>query len=145
MRPPPAHAFVSQLIALTLLLLVFSGSLGLGAVWVRQEISGSANRSHGIETKIADVERRLDEVNAEVAAALNPSELLRQNQAMVLGLSSPKVAQIQWVPGSPELLLAAKHNREVAFNPSVNRTGTESVSGNNTFSYKVTFTTASLR
>lgn len=136
MRPPPAHAFVSQLIALTLLLLVFSGSLGLGAVWVRQEISGSANRSHGIETRIADVERRLDEVNAEVASALNPSELLRQNQAMLLGLSSPRELQIQRVEGSPELRLASKHNREV-FNLSMNRTGAEGASGNNAYSFKV--------
>src|SRR3954465_8483057 len=124
MRPPPARAFVSQLIALTLLLLVFSGSLGLGAVWVRQEISGSANRSHGIETKIAEVERRLDEVNAEVATALNPSELLRQNEAMMLGLSSPREVQIQRPVGSPELRLATKRNNGI-FNLSTDRIGSE--------------------
>lgn len=113
MKPPPAHACVSQLIALTLLLLVFSGSLGLGAVWVRQEISGTANRSHALEVKIADVERRLDEVNAEVAASLNPDSLLQQNQVMRLGLVSPVEAQVVRVNESPELRLAAKHNREV--------------------------------
>ena len=53
MRPPPTHSFVNQLIALTLLLLVFSGTLGLGAVWVRQEISGTANRSRALEVKLA--------------------------------------------------------------------------------------------
>lgn len=144
MRPPPAHAFVSQLIALTLLLLVFSGSLGLGAVWVRQEISGSANRSHGIENKIADVERRLDEVNAEVAAALNPSELLRQNQVMLLGLSAPRELQVRRVDGSPELRLAAKRNGDI-FKSSTDRVGAENASGNAPYSYKITFTTASLR
>ena len=113
MKPPPTHAFVNQLIALTLLLLIFSGSLGLGAVWVRQEISGTANRSRLLEVKIANVERRLDEVNAEVAAALNPDALLRQNQAMRIGLVSPRDAQVVRVYESPELLLAAKRNREV--------------------------------
>ena len=54
-------------------------------MWVRQEISGTANRSHAIETKIADVERRLDEANANVASALNVSALLQQNQVMLLG------------------------------------------------------------
>ena len=56
MKPPPAHALVNRLIALTLLLLVFSGSLGLGAVWARQEISQVANRSRSLEVRIADVD-----------------------------------------------------------------------------------------
>ncbi len=113
MKPPPAHAFVSQLITLTVVLLVFSGSLGLGAVWVRQEISGAANRNRVLEMKIADVERRLDEVNGDVAAALNPDALLQQNQVMRIGLVSPREIQVVRVDESPELRLASKHNREV--------------------------------
>jgi hypothetical protein len=128
MKPPPARAFVGQLITLTLLLLVFSGSLGLGAVWVRQEISGTANRSHGLENRIADAERRLDELNAEVAAGLNPKALLRQNQAMQLGLLSPNEIQIIRVDGSPELRLAAKRNRDI-FNVTANRSGAEGTAG----------------
>ena len=113
MKPPPAHAFVNRLIALTLLFLVFSGSVGLGAVWLRQEISQTANRSRSLETKMANVERRLDEVNAEVAAALNPDVLLQQNQAMRLGLVSPREMQVVRVSESPELRLASKRNREI--------------------------------
>lgn len=113
MKPPPANANVNRLIALSLLLLVFSGTLGLGAVWVRQEISQTANRSRALVAKIADVERRLDEVNAQVAAAVNPDVLLKQNQAMRLGLGTPKEAQVVRVDGSPELRLAAKRNREI--------------------------------
>lgn len=116
MKPPPAHGFVNRLIALTLLLLVFSGSLGLGAVWARQEISQAANRSRALEMKLADVARRLDEVNAEVAAAVNPDVLLRQNQAMRLGLGSPREIQVRRVAESAELRLMAKLNREVVFN-----------------------------
>lgn len=113
MKPPPANANVNRLIALSLLLLVFSGTLGLGAVWVRQEISQTANRSRALVAKIADVERRLDEVNAQVASAVNPDVLLKQNQAMRLGLGTPKEAQVVRVDGSPELRLAAKRNREI--------------------------------
>jgi len=113
MRPPPTHSFVNQLIALTLLLLVFSGTLGLGAVWVRQEISGTANRSHALEVKLANVERRLDEVSAEVATALNPDALLRQNELMRLGLASPRETQVVRVNESPELRLASRRNRDV--------------------------------
>jgi hypothetical protein len=138
MKPPPAHAFVSQLIALTLLLLVFSGSLGLGAVWVRQEISGTANRSHSLEMKIADIERRLDEVNAEVAASLNPDALLQQNQVMRLGLASPTEGQVVRVNESPELRLALKRSREIFTLASAS-----SDSRNNPLSFRIV--TASLR
>jgi hypothetical protein len=113
MKPPPAHAHVARLIALSLLLLVFSGSLGLGAVWVRQEISQTANRSRALVAKLNDVNRRLDEVNAEIAAAVNPDVLLKQNSAMRLGLGTPKEAQVVRVEGSPEIRLAAKRNREI--------------------------------
>ena len=113
MKPPPAHAHVARLIALSLLLLVFSGSLGLGAVWVRQEISQTANRSRALVAKLNDVNRRLDEVNAEIAAAVNPDVLLKQNAAMRLGLGTPKEAQVVRVEGSPEIRLAAKRNREI--------------------------------
>ena len=135
MKPPPARAFVSQLITLTLLLLVFSGSLGLGAVWVRQEISGTANRSHALETKIADVERRLDEVNAEVATALNPSALRQQNEAMQLGLITPVENQVVRVAGSPELRLATKRNHNI-FDLSPNLSAAEGATGN-PYSFKV--------
>lgn len=122
MKPPPAHAHINRLIALSLLLLVFSGSLGLGAVWVRQKISATANRSRTLVTKITDVERRLDEVSAEVAAAVNPDALLKQNQMMRLALASPREIQVVRIAESPELRLAAKRNREI-FNLASDQTG----------------------
>lgn len=113
MKPPPANTYVNRLIALTLLLLVFSGSLGLGAVWVRQEISQTANRSRSLVTKLNDIERRLDEVNAEIATAESPRSLMQQNEAMRLALATPKEIQVVRIAGSPELRLAAKRNREI--------------------------------
>lgn len=113
MRPPPPNALVNKIVALTLCLLVFSGTLGLGAVWVRQEIFSSANRCNVLESKIADVERRLDEVVAGVAIAENPANLLRANQTMRLGLVSPKEVQVVRIPGSPELRLQSKRHQEI--------------------------------
>jgi len=112
MRPPPANALVNQSIILALCLLVFAGTLGLGAVWVRQEIYATANRSRALELKYADVARRLDEVDAEVAAALNPDALLRRNQVMRLGLVAPQEIQVVRIAESPEIRLAAKRNRD---------------------------------
>jgi len=113
MRPPPPNALVNKIVALTLCLLVFSGTLGLGAVWVRQEIFSTANRSNVLESKIADIERRLDEVDADVAIALTSKQLERRNESMRLGLVVPKEIQVVRLPGSPELRLAAKHNLEI--------------------------------
>lgn len=135
MKPPPAPGLVNCIIALTLLLLVFTGTLGLGAVWMRQEISQTANYSRTLEDRLTGVERRLDEVNAEVAAAVNPDALLRQNKFMSLTLVAPREIQVVRVEGSAELRLAAKRNREV-FNLTA-----ESASSNSAFRV----VTASLR
>jgi hypothetical protein len=112
MRPPPTHDLVNKLVLLTLGLLVFAGTLGLGAVYVRQEIFTTANRSRTTVQRLADVNRRLDDVNAQVAAALTPDSLLRQNDRLRLGLVVPRELQVVRIEESPELRLAAKRNRE---------------------------------
>jgi hypothetical protein len=113
MKPPPASNLINRVIFLTLMLLVFTGTLGLGAVWMRQEISQTANRSRALEDRLTDAQRRLDELSAEVATAVNPRALLRQNETMRLALSSPREIQVQRVAVSPELKLAQKRNLEV--------------------------------
>ncbi len=138
MKPPPAPGLINRVIALTLLLLVFTGTLGLGAVWMRQEISSTANYTRTLEDKLTGVERRLDEVNAEVAAAVNPDALLRQNSFMNLTLATPREIQVVRVTGSAELRLAAKRNREV-FNLAA--TASDFANPNSTFRV----VTASLR
>lgn len=113
MRTPSAHATLNKLVTLTLLLLAFAGSLGLGAVWVRQEISSAANRNKTLERRLADLARRLDEVQAEIAVASGPEALLRQNEFMRLGLVQPREEQVTRVEVSPEMLLVAKRNQEI--------------------------------
>jgi hypothetical protein len=127
MKPPPVNAIVNQLVAHTLGLLVFGGSLGLGAVWMRQEIFSAANRNRALEVKIADAERRLDEIDAEVATAMNPDSLLTRNTGLRLALAAPREPQVIRVNESPELRLAAKHNREIFTVGRVDE-GAESVS-----------------
>jgi len=148
MKPPPTHALVNRVIMLTLALLMFSGTLGLAAVWMRQEISQTANRSRALTARITDVSRRLDEINAQVAAALNPDSLLRQNQAMALALATPRELQVVRVSESAELRLASKRNRDVfsldtaAFPLPAARTDTPAASTNHLPVFRVV--TASL-
>ncbi len=113
MKPPPPRTIVNRIILLTLCGLMLTGTLGLGAVWMRQEISQTANESRVIQEKIEDVERRLDEVQAQVAAAVNPDTLLDRNRAMHLALAAPREPQVVRVGESVELRLAAKRNREI--------------------------------
>lgn len=105
MKPPPSSALVNRVILLTLALLMFTGSLGLGAVWMRQGISQAANDSRALVVQIEDIERRLDSVNAEIATAARPKALQDQNQAMRLGLATPRETQVVRVGESPELRL----------------------------------------
>jgi hypothetical protein len=60
MKPPPTLGLVNRIIALTLLLLTFTGTLGLGAVWMRQGISSTANSNRGLVVRITEVEPRVD-------------------------------------------------------------------------------------
>lgn len=113
MKPPPAPGLINRFFALILLLLIFAGSLGLGAVWARQGLSQVANRNRVLAGKLADIDRRLDEVSAQVAAAVNPDALLHQNQVMRLTLASPREVQVVRVAESPELRLAQKRNSEI--------------------------------
>jgi hypothetical protein len=133
MKSTLAPTQVNRLIAMVLFLLIFAGSLGLGAVWMRGEISRTANFSRALQGRITDVERRLDEVNAQVASAVNPDALLRQGEFMKLALVSPREIQVVRVPESPELRLAAKRNRDV-FNLSTASAGSPaSTNGNPAF------------
>jgi hypothetical protein len=118
--PALPAGLVNRLFLLTLALLVFAGSLGLAAVWMRQEIFQTAARNRALEVRLADLERQLAGVDAEVAAALNPAVLARQNDAMRLGLAVPREEKVARVTGSPALRLAAKRNRDAfAVTPAV--------------------------
>jgi hypothetical protein len=139
MKPAFTPGLVNRLIALMLLLLVFGGTLGLGAVWMRGEISRTANRSRALAGQLTDVERRLDEVNAQVAAAVNPDALLRQGQFMNLALASPRELQVVRVDESAELRLASKRNREVF------SLATASLDGSSNRNASLRVVTASLR
>ncbi|WP_438482162.1 hypothetical protein [Oleiharenicola lentus] len=146
MKPPPSHSLVNQVVILTLVLLVCGGTLGLGAVWARQGISQSANRSRSLEVKIADVERRIDEVNAEVAQAIDATALRKQNEVMKLALVSPREIQVQRVDQSPTLYLARKRNQEIfniASSPRLDVRGTTPVATAPADSTRIVF--ASLR
>ncbi|QYM78089.1 hypothetical protein K0B96_12305 [Horticoccus luteus] len=105
------RAFVNQMLVYTLVMICFSGSVGLGTVWLRHQISVTANAARDIEGRIAEVRRHIDETNATIQAEKSPDVLARRNVEMRLGLVQPREENVVRVNEDPVFRLAAKRNR----------------------------------
>ena len=104
-------------------MICFSGSIGLGTVWLRHQISITANNTKLLEQRIAEAERHLSELNTQVTAEQSIDVLTRRNTEWKLGLVLPKEPQVVRVSESPERRLASRNNVEV-FAPEAVLTGT---------------------
>jgi hypothetical protein len=113
MNTSTANAFINQLLVYTLVMLVFTGSIGFGTVWLRHEISLAANRNKMLQADLAEVQRQIDQFTAEIAAAKNPDTLIRLNSEMRLGLVPPREEQSEHVATDVEQRLAAKRNQDL--------------------------------
>ena len=118
MNTSTANAFINQLLVYTLVMLVFTGSIGFGTVWLRHEISLAANRNKLLQADLAEVQRQIDQFTAEIAAAKNPDTLIRLNSEMRLGLVPPREEQSEHVAVDVGQRLAAKRNQDL-FNVEV--------------------------
>ena len=108
------HAFVNQLLVYTLVMISFTGSIGLGTVWMRNQIAQTANSIRTLETRTAEVERHLTETTTLIAAEQSPDVLIRRNAAWRLGLAAPDFrTQIVRISENPVDRLSAKRSREV--------------------------------
>jgi hypothetical protein len=102
------HAFVNQFVIYTLLTICFTGSIGLGTVWMRHQISITANANKVLEARLAELKRHLAETNTAIEIQQSPAVLRQRNVSMNLGLILPEV---QSVTESPTLRLVAKSSR----------------------------------
>lgn len=90
------------------------GSVGLGTVWLRYQISATANRVRASEQKIAEVERRIAEAVTEIEAEQSPDVLRRRNQELSLGLADARETMVVRDRRDEACSrLAAKRNREI--------------------------------
>lgn len=113
MKPSSPHAFINQLLAYTIMMICVTGTVGLGTVWLRHQISETANATKGMERDIAAIERQIAESGARLAAEQSPEMLELKNEVMALGLVPPQDIQIVRIDESPEERLAAKRNIEI--------------------------------
>jgi hypothetical protein len=110
MKLAAAHGFVNQVLIYTVFGIGLSGSIGVGTVWMRQQISRTANENKVLEARIADLTRHIEETTASIAQEQDASVLLERNTLWGLGLVPPSEGQIQRVTGDPTERLEAKRN-----------------------------------
>ena len=113
MKTTDTHAFVNQFLVWLLVSLSTSGAVGLGLVWVRHQISATANANRKLEARIADLERRIDETNTAIEGEKGSDVLRRRNAEWHLGLVPATDAQVVRMPADPVLRLAQRHNRDL--------------------------------
>jgi hypothetical protein len=111
MKTSSTQAFVNQMLVYTLVMICFSGSIGLGTVWMRHQISLTANATKVLDARITEVERHLFETTTAIETERDPDVLLRRNAAWHLGLARPTPAQVVHMTEDPVRHLAAKRNR----------------------------------
>lgn len=102
------HAFVNQFFLCTLFTICFSGSIGVGTVWMRHQISLAANTNKALEARLAELGRHLAETATAIEIEQAPVLLEQRNVSMRLGLVHPVVTD---VTENPALHLTTKSNR----------------------------------
>lgn len=118
MKTTDTHAFVNQFLVCLLVTFCFSGSIGLGTVWMRHQISATANANRKLQARIDDLERRINETNTVIEGEQSSDVLRRRNTDWRLGLVPTTDTQVVRMPDDPVLRLARRHNRDL-FNDSV--------------------------
>ena len=108
-----SNGFVNQFMVYALVAICGSASVGLGTVWMRHQISIAANTNKVLEASIADLERRIEETDAAIAAEQDPAVLNRRNAEWHLGLVPPGETQVRRVAEDPVMRLASLHNRKL--------------------------------
>lgn len=79
-------AFVNQLLVCLLVAICTGGTIGLGTVWMRHQISVTARANRDLAAQIARLERLIDETRTRVETEQAPDRLRHLNTAHRLGL-----------------------------------------------------------
>lgn len=108
-----SRAFVNQLVVCLLVSIGVSGSIGLGTVWTRYQISHLANANRLLEQRLVALDRQISEKTAAIESEQTPEVLRRRSEIMRLGLVAPSDATVQIfdVAENPLQRMAARANR----------------------------------
>ena len=110
MRQNNNHAFVNQLLVCLLVSFGFGGSIGLGTVWMRHQITVTARANRALQNRIEEVKRRLDATATVVETEQGYEALTRRNADWHLGLMPATDAQVVRVTEDPVMRLARRRD-----------------------------------
>lgn len=106
-----SRAFVNQLLICLLVTMMVSGSIGLGTVWLRHQNSLTAKANSDLAARIAEVDRRNDELKTLIQGEKRPERLRHLNAEMRLGLVPKSQMPIENVTENITERMAARANR----------------------------------
>ena len=110
MRHHDTHAFVNQLLVCLLVSFGFGGSIGLGTVWMRHQITVIAKTNRALQSSIDEAKRRLDATATVVESEQSYAALTRRNADWHLGLAPATDAQVVRVTEDPVMRLARRRD-----------------------------------
>jgi hypothetical protein len=110
MRISNNRAFVNQVVIGTLVAVGVSGSVGIGSVWLRHQISVTAAANKALENRLAEVERLTQQTGTWIAEEQDVTALLRRNSEWRLGLMPPQDGQVQRITEDSVAYLTAKRD-----------------------------------
>jgi hypothetical protein len=114
MKKSDTHAFVNQILVCVLVTISFGGSIGLGTVWMRHQISVTAKSNRDLNARLIALGRAFEERKAEVEGEQSIEVLTRRNAELALGLVEVTPPQVAHVDEDPVRRLAARVNRELS-------------------------------
>ena len=103
-----SHAFVNHIILGLLVTIGFGGSVGLGTVWMRHQISTTANANRLLAAEYTRIERLIDEKKTIIETEQSPDKLRTLNTAMNLGLVDMTQIQVVHVTENTTDRIAAR-------------------------------------
>lgn len=113
-----SHAFViaNQLLLCLIVAICGGGAVGVSTVWMRHQVSRTADHNRELRASLQRVERQIAETTALVEGAQNPAELRHRNAEFKIGLEQIQERQVTHVSLSADDRLRrmrAKSNHEL--------------------------------
>ena len=112
MKKTDTSAFANQLLVCLLVTLCFGGSIGLGTVWMRHQISVTANHNRELLARIASLDRRIAETTTAIEGEEGSEVLRRRNVEWHLGLAPASDLQVVRVTEDDMNRHATMRNRD---------------------------------
>ena len=108
-----SSAFVNQLLGCLLVSISVAGSIGVGTVWMRHQISATARWNRDLAAEIARLERLIDEQKTIIETEQAPDKLRGLNAALQLGLVPMNEIPVLHVTENIVERMARRANRDL--------------------------------